>query len=113
VHALLFHLRGDGGQRLSAGAKSDPHHARSGTAPKRPHIAKLHIEPPQPALRQRIGYRLDQRSPDIAEKPNGQMEIRGRGPPKVWCDLRASRDEMRQHFALRLGHRQPEERADS
>ena len=112
AHALLFHVRGDGGHRLSAGAKSDPHHARGATAPKRPHVAKVHIEPPQSVLRQRIGHRFDQRSLDIADKTNGQMEIGGRGPSKVWRHLRAIRDETRQHFALRLGHRQPEERAD-
>jgi len=112
THALLFHLRGKARCCLNAGAKSDPHHACSATPPKRTHLAKLQVEGRGHSLRQRIGHRFDHRSFDPADKTDGQMEILGRGPSEVWRGLCASRYETRQRFALRLGHRQPEERAD-
>jgi hypothetical protein len=71
AHALLFHLRGEGGHWLSPDAKPDPHHARGTTAPKRPKVAKLHVEPAQPVPRQRIGHCFDKRSLDIADKTDG------------------------------------------
>ena len=112
AYALLFDPSGQLGRSLSPSSQAKPNHPRGTTASESSDLPKIHFDCRQRALLQRIGDRLDQRSVDATDEPDRQVKVLFWSPAKLRRHLRAGGDETRQLVALRLGHGQPEERAD-
>ena len=105
------HSRGQGSGFVGARGEPEPHHASAAPAAEGTDSAEAQLKPGKGAL-EPVGHSFDDGSIDAADKPDGQVKVLSRCPPKIGRELRAPRDETSELFALRIGHREPEEGAD-
>jgi hypothetical protein len=112
ANALRFDPRGKVARRVGAHPDLQPDDADQASALERPNLAQAELEARQRQLVQPPGDPVHNVTVDAAHKPDRQVQVPGRRPPKLGRRGRARREVWLQPAALRLGHRQPEERAN-
>ena len=105
------HRCGQGSGIVGAGAEAQPNHARGAPAAEGAGGAEAQLKPGAGAL-EPVGDCFDHGALDAPYKPNREVQVLGWCPAEIGRQLRASGDETCQLFALRIGHREPEEGAD-
>ena len=112
AQAFSVDVRRERACQVHAGPETQPHDSDGAAPPERTDVAKPELERTQRLGGKRRGDRLDYRSVDVADEAHGEVEVGRRRPAKFGSHPRTLREEARQLFTLRFGHRQPEERAD-
>ena len=112
AHALRVDLSRQGRRLFGTCAEAKPDHADGATTPERPDTVQPELESGQPPGAQPIRDRLDDRAIDAADKAEGEVQVFGRRPAEVGCQLRTRCDESSELITLRLRDRKPEESAD-
>ena len=108
--ALGFDRGGQLARRSDIPAQADPHDPYQPTPFESADISQLEVKPFQALLRQLRDESVERLLLDVTKKADGQVEIRGRHPTKVSGGCSTPLDVAGEHFALRLGHRQPKKR---
>lgn len=94
-------------------AQLEPDHAYEATPFECSDVTELKRERDQRLLGQPFGDTFGNRCRDVAQEADGQMKVRSRRPAKFWRLLCTVREIGLKLQALRLGHREPEERPDA
>ncbi len=111
-HALLLNLSSKLASMLRPAANLEPDDSHQTSAIEGPDVAQLELETGRLQLDQPLCDALRHRGLDSSKEAKRQMQIRGRNPAKVWRGSCAGGQKRREFCALRLRHRQAEERPD-
>ena len=110
--AFSFHQLRQRAHASSSMAQAQPDDTGQPAPPERAELAEPDLEARRPGRRHAIGDPLGLRKLDVAEKSERQVQVGGGRPPEIGRQGAAPGEERIQGLAMRLGHGQPEERAD-